>query len=1485
MLAPGGSFDAATLEAARGVRWPGASRRAGLLGGVALLAAACSLVLVLAPSRPAAGTHRSRAAVPGHSHAARELSLTQLPLSAQGPISGTLGADDPTYRVWPAGARLHAASPAQRLNESFERSGAWVGSGTTVVGLRLRSVGFGRVQEALAPTDPQARANGVTYSWPGLSEWYRNGPVGLEQGFTIRRAPAGRRDGPLTVSLSLSGGARATLGHGGRSVVLRHAGGPTLRYGGLQASDANGRVLRSWLELRGGRLLVRANAQGARFPVQIDPFIQQGEKLVGTGQSGPLTTRLGFSVALSSGGNTALIGGPGDYGGTGAAWVFTRSGSTWTQQGSKLTASGELGEGRFGSSVAISANGTTALIGAPRDNNGAGAAWVFTSSGTTWSQQGSKLIGGGEVSSEAAPGEFGQGVALGSSEGNTALIGGPGDAKGTGAAWAFTRSEGKWTQQGPKLTGAEEITSAEAPGKFGFSVSLGSTEGSAAFVGGPGDGKGTGAAWAFARSGSTWTQQGVKLTGSGEVTSTESPGEFGYSVALGSTEGSFALVGGPGDGKGAGAAWAFGRSGSTWTQQGSKLTGSGELTSELAPGEFGFSVALSASEGNTALVGGPGDSKGTGAAWPFTRSGSAWTLQGSKLTGTGEVSSEEAPGEVGSAVSLSANGSTALVGGLGDAAETGASWVFTRSGSMWTEQGPKLTGTGASARSRGSIGTSVALSSDGNTALVGGPNDGPGAAWVFTRSGSSWAQQGPKLTGGEEVGETVRFGGSVALSSDGNTALIGGSGDNGNAGAAWVFTREGTTWKQQGAKLTGSGASGASRLGTSVALSSNGNTALAGGPYDNVEAGAAWVFTREGTTWKQQGPKLTGTGASAPSRQGHSVALSSDGNTALLGAPYDTGEVGAAWVFTRSGSTWTQQGPKLTASGGGGALPPKFGEAVALSSDGGTALIGAPLNEDGEGAGWVFTRSGSTWTQQAKITGGEQVGIFGGFGSSVALGAEGNIALVGGPLDNGEAGAVWTFIRSAGAWSQHGPKITATGESGGAQLGSSVALSSSGGTALVGGASDYGGTGAAWVFVQQPPGVETTAATSITYEGATLNGAVNPEGAQVSECKFEYGTTTSYGSSVPCSSSPGSGESPVSVSAAVTGLTPSTTYHFRISATNTGGASTGGDATFKTLPPPPPPTVLTKAAWSVRTTTALLNATVNPNGGRVTECKFEYGTTTSYGSSVACSPSPGSGETAVAVSGSVSGLSASTTYHYRVVATNAGGTGSGSDMEFTTTPTPVARHWYRGGGKVVAGVKVPLVFWGGPTNISFTSSAGEVSCKTVGAGSAENPAGGGTGVGEVLAYMMYECKAPQCEALVKEKFGAAGRGGVGGENLPWHGELFEGGSPAYGRLRIGETFAPPFGSPKAGEMKLKMICEVVSTHTVVSSTAFEGETQPEIGSAAENVNGVSAAKPSVTRFAGPSTGTLYSETAGEGSLTGILKYLGYTSQEVAGVQE
>jgi hypothetical protein len=573
--------------------------------------------------------------------------LLSLPLAAQAPASAALGTDSPAYRVTNAPGGYRAANPAQHLRSSFASSGVSVSSGATRVGLSLSGVGYGTEITTLGAVAPRARRNRVLYRHQGLSEWYVNGPLGLEQGFTVVGAPAGHAPGPLTLSITLSGNAHPSLSKGAHGITLVGAGKDVLRYSGLSATDARGRLLRSWMQLEHGRVLLRVDAAGASYPLRIDPFLHQGIKLTPSGQ----TTHGDFGVraALSADGNTALITG------YGAAWVFTRSGASWTQQGEKLTPSGGAA---FGSSLALSADGNTALIGSSSEESLRGAAWVFTRTGETWTQQGEKLTGA-EANGQA---EFGTSVAL-SADGNTALIGARRDHLRVGAAYVFTRSGETWSQQGERLTGGGE----SGEGRFGEGVAL-SGDGNTAIVGAGYENK-LGAVYVFTRSGEAWTQQGEKLTGSGEYisgTQYDLIGFFGSSVAL-SEDGDTAVIGAKGAGGNGGGAWLFTRSGETWTQQGA-FGGLGETSTEKTPAYFGASVALSG-DGSTVLIGAPGEAN-IGFAYVLTRSGETWAQQGGKL-GSGE----KATSGFGSGVALSGDGSSALVGNPGNGL-TGAAWVF-----------------------------------------------------------------------------------------------------------------------------------------------------------------------------------------------------------------------------------------------------------------------------------------------------------------------------------------------------------------------------------------------------------------------------------------------------------------------------------------------------------------------------------------------------------------------------------------------------------------------------------------------------------------------------------------------------------------------------------------------------------------------------------------------------------------------------------------
>ncbi len=433
-------------------------------------------------------------------------------------------------------------------------------------------------------------------------------------------------------------------------------------------------------------------------------------------------------------------------------------------------------------------------------------------------------------------------------------------------------------------------------------------------------------------------------------------------------------------------------------------------------------------------------------------------------------------------------GTAVITTALGTATSAG-NFTVTATPYPDVQQGSKLLGTGNTGAAN--QGTSVAVSADGNTAIVGGNNDnsGQGAAWIYTRTGSTWTQQGSKLVGTGNTGAAGQ-GISVSISADGNTAIVGGSNDNSNQGAVWVYTRSGSTWIQQGSKLVGTGNTGAAYQGCSVSLSADGNTVIVGGYGDNSLQGAAWVWTRSGSTWTQQGSKLVGTGNTGTAHQGCSVSVSADGNTALAGGYTDNNYEGATWVYTRSGSTWTQQGSKLVGSGGWN-IAVSQGNSVCLSADGNTAIVGGYEDYNYRGTAWVFTRSGSTWSQQgSKLVGTGYAGISSNQGASVCLSADGNTAMVGGNYDNSAQGAVWIYTRSGSTWTQQGSKLVGSGGSSDARQGCSVSVSADGTTAIIGGNQDNSQQGAAWVFI--PVVTPTTQVSAITDSADTLLLYPNP---------------------------------------------------------------------------------------------------------------------------------------------------------------------------------------------------------------------------------------------------------------------------------------------------------------------------------------------------------------------------------------------------------
>ena len=406
------------------------------------------------------------------------------------------------------------------------------------------------------------------------------------------------------------------------------------------------------------------------------------------------------------------------------------------------------------------------------------------------------------------------------------------------------------------------------------------------------------------------------------------------------------------------------------------------------------------------LIAAPLATAAASAAPPTARGGdplALLVLQQAELT-----ASDAAIGD-GFGDSVAVFGSTALVAAdckiVNGHNEAGAVYVYVRTGATWSQQAEL---SDPDAATQDWFGTSVALS--GDTALVDAEGKtvngqkAAGAVYVFTRTGTTWSQQtelaDPDAAGNDVFGTSVALSGDTALVGDYNKTVAG----QGSAGAAYVYTRTGTTWSQQ-AELTASDAACGDGLGISVALS--GDTALVGAAWKTVSgqsyAGAVYVFKRTGTSWSQRA-ELSDPHAATKDAFGSSVALS--GDSALVGASGKTvsgqSGAGAAYVYTRSGTTWSQQA-ELSASDA--AVDDGLGSVVALSGD--TALVGAGDKSVGgqsdAGAAYVYARAGTTWSQQTELS-DPGATANDGFGWSVAL--SGETALVGAPNETvGSAGA------------------------------------------------------------------------------------------------------------------------------------------------------------------------------------------------------------------------------------------------------------------------------------------------------------------------------------------------------------------------------------------------------------------------------------------------------------------------------------------------
>lgn len=763
-----------------------------------------------------------------------------------------------------------------------------------------------------------------------------------------------------------------------------------------------------------------------------------------------------------------------------------------------LKPSGAL-EDSFGNAVAIS--GDTAVVGTRRDDVGAnidqGSATVFRWNGSAW------LVEAELVASDGAANDyFGASVAI---DGDTIIVGAYGDDVGgntdQGSAYAFTRTGTTWTQQ-LRLVALDGA----AFDSFGISVSL---SGGTAVIGAESDDVGAnanqGSAYVFHRPFSTWSQQAKLVASDGGANDL-----FGGSVDI---SGNTAIVGARSDDIGAstneGSAFIFTRTGGVWSQQ-AKL----RATDNKANDFFGDAVAIS---GETVAVGAFNDDVGTnarqGSVSIFVRANATWTQQANLIAEDGA-----ADDGFGSAVDLW--GDTLVVGASFDdviaEVDQGSAYVFARLGSAWIQHAKLSWGDGGEA-----FGACIAV--DADIVMAGVPladvatnSDRRGVVVAYRRDGSSWNAPA-LLTGNEGASAHDQYGASVAI--DDSVLAIGvpfddrsGKADSGSVNVVTVRAGESaplTFNDVPDAVLTPLDGAVGDNFGSRVSIS--GNTILAGAANKTIagaaQRGAAYFYTKNGEkSWQQLGSTILASDGAAG--DGFGGATSLRGDIAIIGASgKDTGGVlnhGAVYVFERSSGIFAQTAKlQLPAPIAGDFFGCSVGAGIDLVAAGAyNKQIGANASQ---GAAYVFARDGAGWKLDAGLVASD--GATGDcFGISMALDGE---TLAVGAFNksiNGAAGrgAVYVFARTNSGWIQTARVIAPDGAAGDA-FGWRVDLS--GGKLVVGAPNrDSAGranTGAVYVFASASgsaagPWVEAQRITqSAPVADDSLGGAVAIAGTTV----------------------------------------------------------------------------------------------------------------------------------------------------------------------------------------------------------------------------------------------------------------------------------------------------------------------------------------------------------------------------------------------------
>jgi hypothetical protein len=591
--------------------------------------------------------------------------LSTLPAAAQSSISAALGRDLPDYQVRTTSTGLEATNSHGTLTTHFTAAGVQVTSGTLNWTMTLRGFGYGDAIKAVAKASPQANQNRVEYRHGPLTEWYVNGPVGLEQGFTLAKPPGKRNGKLLTIAIELMGNLHAEQDADGMGLQLLDSKGFIyLHYANLSAQDASGKDLQASLEVKGKRLFLRINDDGATYPLQIDPLIQLAELTASNGAKGNL-----FGASVATSGNTVVVAAPDALNNgskTGAVYVFVKPPTGWANmtQTAKLTCANAGIFVPCGSPVAIS--GDTIVTGGYDSTILQYVTLVFVEPTGGWRNmtQTAELTG-------SDGGTMEEGINSVAISGDTILAGDPiSSVLGfeEGEVYVYVKPSGGWVNA--TQTAILLPSDGQKDWLFGWSVAL---DGEVAVIGAPEANIDIGAAYVFVEPAGGW----VNMTQTAELTASD--GAFddlvGLSVAL---SGTTVVVGAPDETVGSnslqGAAYVFVEPPSGWqdTTETARLT----LSSGGKGNNFGYSVSAS---GNTILVGAPnikyGSNVAQGAAYIFNKPATGWAT-------TGQPSEKFSAGAQGSSFggSVLLAGTTAVVGaptGLsGGQKSIGAAYVF-----------------------------------------------------------------------------------------------------------------------------------------------------------------------------------------------------------------------------------------------------------------------------------------------------------------------------------------------------------------------------------------------------------------------------------------------------------------------------------------------------------------------------------------------------------------------------------------------------------------------------------------------------------------------------------------------------------------------------------------------------------------------------------------------------------------------------------------